>query len=208
MNLFDFHHHNSEMQFGIYNLPLQNTTFEGTYSAGIHPRYADRDNLQEWMDDVVQNKNCVAIGECGLDGLLTLSDEIQTRVFSQQIALAHDLKKPLIIHCVRRFHQLFPLTKNAEIPLIIHGFNKKNSIGEELLRRGFYLSFGKSLLYNVNLQQFFHTVPPERIFLETDSTDCTLEEIYLKAADIKEISLESLAGKINDNLRELKIIDQ
>ncbi len=89
--------------------------------------------------------------------------------------------------------------------MIVHGFNKRKTIGDDLLKNGFCLSFGKSVLYNVNLQDFVKDFPTEQLFLETDSSDFELKELYEKVAELKKISLKDLQHKIKENLRNLNI---
>ena len=89
--------------------------------------------------------------------------------------------------------------------MIVHGFNKRKSIGDDLLKNGFCLSFGKSVLYNVNLQDFVKHLPIEKLFLETDSADFEIKELYQKVADLKNMRLEDLSEKIKNNLQNLQI---
>ena len=142
----------------------------------------------------------MAIGECGLDGLINIDDEIQENVFQRQIEFANEINKPLIIHSVRRFSQLISFQKEAKVPLIIHGFNKRKTIGDELQKHDFYLSFGKSVLQNVNLQEFVKQFPTEKLFLETDAEDFEIELLYQKVADLKSMKVEILVQQIEENL--------
>ena len=142
----------------------------------------------------------MVIGECGLDGLLNVDDEIQGNVFQRQIEFANEINKPVIIHCVRRFSQLISFQKEAKVPLIIHGFNKRKTIGDELQKHDFYLSFGKSVLQNVNLQEFVKQFPTEKLFLETDAEDFEIELLYQKVADLKSMKVEILVQQIEENL--------
>ena len=88
--------------------------------------------------------------------------------------------------------------------MIILGFNKKQSIADDLLKNNFYLSFGKAVLYNLSLQETLKTVPLDKIFLETDNDDFNLGELYQKVSDIKGISLETLNEQIIENLETIK----
>ncbi|WP_027375936.1 TatD family hydrolase [Kaistella palustris] len=207
MVFFDFHHHTFPHKSGIYNLSFPETPAGQQFSAGIHPNEIS-DDLDEkflWLKKMSALQNCVAIGECGLDGRIDTADEFQEEVFTRQISLASDLKKPLILHCVKRFSRLIPLCRTASVPVILHGFNKKETIGRDLLEAGFYLSFGKSLLYDVNLQRFLSESPPAQIFLETDSVDISIESIYHKAASLKNLSVRDLTEQIRQNLQTIKI---
>jgi TatD DNase family protein len=84
--------------------------------------------------------------------------------------------------------------------MVIHGFNKKNALAQELLSHGFFLSFGKAVLNRVSLQLVIKEVPLEKIFLETDDSDFEIVELYQKVADIKSISVEELQNQIQKNL--------
>ncbi|WP_332018264.1 TatD family hydrolase [Kaistella sp.] len=207
MGFFDFHHHDAAKNLGIYNLKFNEIPSENYFSAGIHPD-AVADDFEEklnWLREISAHKNCVAIGECGLDGLIDVDEKLQQKAFLAQIEIANSLQKPLIIHCVKRFSQLLQFRKMAKVPMIVHGFNKRKTIGDDLLKNGFCLSFGKSVLYNVNLQDFLKDFPTEKLFLETDSSDFEIKELYQKVADLKKISLEDLTQKIKENLKNLQI---
>ena len=95
--------------------------------------------------------------------------------------------------------------KEAKVPMIIHGFNKRKTIGDELQKHDFYLSFGKSVLQNVNLQEFVKGFPIEKLFLETDAEDFDLELLYQKVADLKSLKVEELILQIEKNLKIFNI---
>lgn len=207
MNFFDFHHHDADRKSGIYNLKFNEEIPEIFFSAGIHPKSLS-DGLEKqliWLQEISVAENCVAIGECGLDGLIDVDEESQEKAFQAQIEIANSVKKPLIIHCVKRFSQLLKFRKMSKVPMIVHGFNKRKTIGDDLLKNGLCLSFGKSVLYNVNLQDFVKHLPIEKLFLETDSVDFEIKELYQKVADLKNMRLEDLSKKIKNNLQNLQI---
>lgn len=207
MILFDFHHHNRENTYGIYNLEPKEIVTEKKISVGIHPKDID-ENWEENFEKIKEISllpNCVAIGECGLDGLISVNENLQKEVFERHILWANQINKPVIIHCVKRFSEIIPFQKIAEIPLVIHGFNKKKTIADEMLRHGFYLSFGKSVLHSLSLQSILKEFPLEKMFLETDDANFNIEELYQKTAEIKGISIENLHNKILKNLESLPI---
>lgn len=204
---FNFHHHNPEISYGIYNSNITENCPENYFSAGIHPK----DITENWEASFEKIKklsllqNCLAIGECGLDGLVQTNENIQKEVFKNHIIWANEINKPVIIHCVKRFSELPNYKKLAKVPLIIHGFNKKKSIAKEMLKHGFYLSFGKSLLHNLSLQEILKEIPLNQMFLETDNSDLQIDELYLKASQIKGVSTEDLQIQILKNLELVNI---
>lgn len=206
MEFFDFHHHKKNVTYGIYNLDIENAVPKSFYSAGIHPKDIDPNSIEKqfsWLESVI-DENCFTIGECGLDGLIPVEMKIQETVFSRQIKLSNELKKPLVIHCVRKFYEVISFGKKAEQAKIIHGFNKKQSIAEDLLKNNFYLSVGKAVLYHLSLQNTLKIVPLNKIFLETDNDDFNIQELYQKVSEIKGITLEKLNEHIKENLETIK----
>lgn len=206
MNFFDFHHHKKNNSCGIYNLNWKSIPTNFPYSIGIHPKDIDAEYIDSQFDWLRSNitENCFAIGECGLDSFVDIDLKIQEEVFLKQIKLANEIKKPIIIHCVRKFYEVISFKKYAEQPMIIHGFNKKESIAEDLLKNNFYLSFGKAVLYNLSLQNTLKTIPLDKIFLETDNDNFNIEELYVKVSVLKGISLENLNKQIIENLETIK----
>ncbi|MCW3160863.1 TatD family hydrolase [Chryseobacterium oryctis] len=205
MDFFDFHHHKKHIKYGIYNLG-KGIPPDFPYSIGIHPQDIEIQNIEtqfSWMQSMMF-QNCFAIGECGLDSLVPIENKIQEEVFLRQILIANEVKKPIIIHCVKKFYEVISFKKYAKQPMIIHGFNKKQSIAEDLLKNNFYLSFGKAVLYNLSLQNTLKITPLNKIFLETDNEDFNIEELYQKVSEIKEVSLEKLNEQILENLETIK----
>lgn len=206
MQFFDFHHHRKNTLSGIYNLQTGSQPSDTFFSAGIHPQNIQPENIEnhfKWLRSVVKD-NCFAIGECGLDGLVAVDMKIQEEVFSRQIQLANEVKKPLIIHCVKKFYEVISFRKKSEQAMIIHGFNKRQSVADDLLKNNFYLSFGKPVLYQLSLQNTLKTVPLDKLFLETDNDDFDIIDLYKKVSEIKEISIEQLQQQIVENLETIK----
>lgn len=203
MEFLDFHHHKPD-QTGIYNLDLNEKIPVGKFSFGLHPK----DITENWKSDFEKIKeyslseNCVAIGECGLDGSIPIDEKLQAEIFQAHITWAEEIKKPVIIHCVRRFSQLLHF-KRTKVAMVIHGFNKKENIARELLQSGFYLSFGKAALDNLSLQKIIKDFPIERFFLETDDADFDIIMLYEKVSGIKSVSLENLKDQMWENLQNI-----
>lgn len=204
MDFLDFHHHKQNQQ-GIYNLNHQEAIPDSMFSAGIHPK----DITENWKSDfeeikkTTSDKNCIAVGECGLDGLITFDEKMQNEIFQAHLSWAEEIRKPVIIHCVRRFSQILHF-KKAEIPLIIHGFNKKETIAEELLNAGFYLSFGKAALESLSLQKIIRMIPIDRLFLETDNSDFSIQDLYEKVAEVRSVSVQNLLNQMWENLDNIR----
>ena len=174
------------------------------YSIGIHPWYIEENRLEsdlKIMEEKLQLDECLAVGECGLDKRIDVPMPLQIKVFEKQIALAEKYKKPLVLHLVAAYQELVEIKNRLDIsvPIVLHGFSKNEQIATQMLDNGFYLSFGKYLLRNPELKQVFLSVPDNRFFLETDTIDETLEQVYTLAAQYKEITITTLQQQVGEN---------
>ena len=172
------------------------------YSIGIHPWYLDANFLDEDLaiiESKLQLENCLAIGECGLDKRIAVPFALQQQVFEAQLHLAQQVQKPVIIHCVAAFQELISIVSAQQItvPIIIHGFSKNEQLAQQLLQQGYYLSFGKYLFQQPELAEVFANVPDNRFFLETDTLDSSIEEVYAKAADCKKMPIDQIKSSLN-----------
>ena len=208
MQFFNLHTHQFTNNNSILELVNQYPwEFDATilqYSIGIHPWYINEERLAtdlKIIEDKLQLKQCLALGECGLDKRIEVSMELQIVVFEKQIELAEKYQKPLVLHLVAAFDELIEIKKRLKItvPIIIHGFSKNEQIAKQLIANGFYLSFGKYLLRNPELKEVFQSVPNDKFFLETDTIEETLEEVYALAAEYKDMTLEEMKGQVEMN---------
>jgi TatD DNase family protein len=208
MEFFNLHTHHFTNQSGILELVNQyphefnaNLPF---YSIGIHPWYIIKERIEadlEIIETQLQQSNCLAVGECGLDKRIEILLELQQVVFEKQLLLAQKYNKPVVIHCVAAFDELIAIKKrlNISVPIIIHGFSKNAIVAKQLLDQGFYLSFGKYLLRNPALELVFKSIPQECFFLETDTVEDGIKAVYERAAQYKETTVEEIQKIINNN---------
>ncbi|GEC78808.1 TatD family hydrolase [Flavobacterium aquatile] len=215
MKFFNLHTHkftnNSDVLELVNQYPWEFDTTIPNYSIGIHPWYIERlprelamtrlESDLKIIDEKLQLKECLALGECGLDKRIEVPMQLQIEVFEKQIALAEKHQKPLVLHLVAAFQELIEIKNRLQIsvPIIIHGFSKNQQVANELLKNGFYLSFGKYLLRNPELESVFKSVPNDKFFLETDTIDESLEEVYQLAAKYKNIDKNQLTEIITNN---------
>lgn len=208
MDFFNFHTHQFTNQSDILELVNQYPQeFDASipyYSIGIHPWYIKEDRLEDDLkiiEEKLQTKNCLALGECGLDKRVEIPLELQIQVFEKQLALAEKYRKPVVIHCVAAFQEIIAIKKRMKIsvPMIIHGFSKNSQVVEQLIAAGFYISFGKYLLQNPSLKEVFQKNPNDRFFLETDTIDESIQQVYNLAAAYKNSTVKELQEIIARN---------
>lgn len=208
MQFFNFHTHQFTNQSNILELVNQYPQeFDASipfYSIGIHPWYIKDDRIDDDLkiiEEKLQTKNCLAIGECGLDKRIEIPFDQQIIVFEKQLALAEKYKKPVVIHCVAAFQEVIAIKKKMKVsvPMIIHGFSKNSQVATQLIEAGFYLSFGKYLLKNPDLKTVFQDIPTDRFFLETDTIEESIEQVYDVASEYKNLTIKELQEIISSN---------
>ncbi len=211
---YNLHTHKATNQPDIFELVNQYPKdFDDSipnYSIGIHPWYIVEEKIEEelaFIESKLSEGNCLAIGECGLDKRIEIPFELQQKVFEKQLDLAEKFKKPVIIHCVASFQELIKIKndKKISVPMIIHGFSKNEQLAKQLIDNGFYLSFGKYLLRNPELESAFSSVPNDRFFLETDTIEEQIQEVYEIASKYKNIEIPTLKNIVETNFRRIFI---
>lgn len=169
---------------------------ESLFSVGLHPWFITEkaDNELKNLRNFLSDRRIVFIGECGLDKNSKVSHEKQTEVFRQQILLSEEFCKPLIIHCVGCFNELFAIRKvcNPSQRWIIHGFRGKPELAAQALKSGCDLSFGE--YFN---EEALRLTPFDRLFIETDESALSIDNIYQKIAKAKTCEPESLKAGCN-----------
>ena len=185
----------------IVNLTLKearevfNSNRTGLFSVGIHPWEVDNSvvavfpELEKWLLD----KRFVMLGECGLDKFAHAPFELQKSVFEQQVLLSEKTKKPLIIHCVGYYNELFEIKQQLKPQQlwIIHGFRGKPQLAQQAIKNGCTLSFGE----HFNAESVKIT-PVNSLYVETDESKLKVDEIYTQIAFHKSCTVEDLnAGK-------------
>ena len=173
------------------------------YSIGIHPWEVRESNVSQqlsFLQQQLQRKQFVAVGEAGLDKLAKAPMELQLAVFKEQVKLSEKLGLPLIIHCVKAMEELLGVKKESrpQQPWIWHGFRGKPEQAVQLLKKGFYLSFGE--YYPDETMQI---VPDERLFLETDDSLLDIEDILCQAARVRGVEVEALCEVIRRNIQNV-----
>lgn len=184
----DIHTHKKEKGYG--------------FSYGIHPWSVQRGCSLAVPSDVI------AIGETGLDRLHKDTYDLQLEFFEKHILLSEQYKKPLIIHNVKATADILRLHKKhqPQQAWIIHGFNGSVEEVQQLTSKGIYLSVGESLFYpNRKITKTISSIPLEYLFLETDTSEKTIQQIYEKAAELLNLSIDQLKEQIFANFARLNL---
>ncbi len=214
----DIHTHDSRPVPGVFaveNIMAHENRDPATISApvfttGIHPWHLDRNNsgaLLAYIRGIASSPNLIAFGEAGFDKLRGPSHEIQLAVFAEQVKIAGEFGKPLVIHCVKAWNELQEAHRDLkpETPWLVHGFRGKKDLALQLIKRGMYISFWFDFVVRPESSGLLKSLPPERMFLETDGADADIRDIYAKVSADLGLSVDKLKEQISANYRGLFI---
>ncbi|MDR3060644.1 MAG: TatD family hydrolase [Dysgonamonadaceae bacterium] len=211
MYFYDIHTHSIPSNEDVVSILNHNVGESGSfcglnlqhqlYSIGLHPWKIRENNLSQSIDFIEKNAIFDAvksIGECGLDKACETPWHLQEKAFTAQIKISESIQKPLIIHCVKAFDELIALKREIKPhqTWIIHGFRGKPEQANQLVKQGFFFSFGP--IYN---EESLSLIPQDRFFLETDHSGKTIESVYQKAAVTLGLDIELLGSILENNLK-------
>ena len=181
------------------------------YSVGLHPwhlKTPDENNeMLHMVEDALEFDHVCFVGECGLDKKVDTDFKEQMRVFKAQAFIAEEFKRPLVIHCVKAYNEIFEIHKklHPDMPWIMHGYRGNAQITQLLGKRGIFFSFGMSLFDdNSKSVESLRYLPMEKIFFETDEFDGNVQQIYERAANLKNVSLEILKTEVWNNFNRIE----
>ncbi len=198
---------------------------EFKFAAGLHPWWIDKENLDvEALSATIlpylKNSECVAVGECGLDALISTSLDKQINFFEVQIKLAIEVEKPLIIHCVKAHNELIELLKKHKpcVDGVIHGFSGSFEQASTYWDMGFSIGVGGTITYSraKKTRDAIARLPLEALVLETDSPAMPLAgqqgkrnsplqvvNVAKALAELRNLPLEEIGYMTSDNARRV-----
>ena len=147
---------------------------EGVYATlGVHPHEAgggDAGRLEE-LRDLIGHERAVAVGETGLDFFRDYAPrDAQLRLFEQQLGLASELGKPIVIHTRDADADVAAALAGFEGTVVLHCFSSPQLLPVALERR-YYVSFAGNVTFPKaeELRTAAAQIPADRVLAETDS---------------------------------------
>jgi TatD DNase family protein len=141
---------------------------------GVHPHDASKTTSETWtrMRELAKHPKVLAVGEIGLDYHYDFSPRgVQREVFEQQLAIAAESGKPIVIHTREAWDDtLEVLRTHWHGAGIMHCFTGGETQARQALELGFHLSFGGVLTFPKadTVRQAARVAPADRILVETD----------------------------------------
>ena len=141
---------------------------DGQYLTSVEQALSDIENLI--LDP--ENK-CVAVGEIGLDYHYPDTDkEKQAFLFEKQMKLAEKLNLPVVIHDRDAHADVFDMIlRHPNVRGILHSFSGSPEMAQELVKRGYYISFSGTLTFTNarKVAECARVLPHDRVLIETDA---------------------------------------
>ncbi len=227
---------------------LANQYDEGVYAIiGLHPvhtsaSYHDEKELGEGgkeftsrgevfdkdaYRELLKNPKVVGIGECGLDYYRLDADSIekQKAAFIEQIELANEFNKPIMLHIRNSpkdksrnayFDAIDILKQYSKVKGDVHFFAGGLEEAKVFLDFGFTLSFTGVITFTHDYDEVVKNIPLNMIMTETDSPYITpvpyrgkrnepvyVREVVKRIAEIKGLSEVEVAAQILSNAKRV-----
>lgn len=199
--------------------------YPDVYAAvGIHPHDSKDCSESAWLQikDLAQEKKVIAVGEVGLDFYRNLSEpEIQEKIFKKFIALALEVRLPLIVHSRQAQEATLEILKEnvglRATGVVIHCFSGEVDFLKKCLDLGYFVSFTCNITYKKAdaLRGVVRFVPLDKMFLETDAPflapegkrgkrnePANLVELAREVARIKRMDFETVCVETTQNAKK------
>lgn len=195
---------------------------DGIYAAaGIHPHEARHflaSDLSE-LREFARHRKFLALGEIGLDYHYNHSSrEAQKEILIRQLALACELRLPIVIHCREAWADLREILKErwrtAGLTGILHCFTGSREDAFELMDWGFLVSFAGNVTFKNagKLRDVAREIPFDRLLTETDSPylapvphrgkrnePAYVSEVLRQLASLRGLSEEEMGRQVMEN---------
>ncbi len=203
-------------------------------TVGMHP-VDNREEVfnKEAYKELLMHPKVVALGECGLDyfhikefeGNKDAEVDRQQRLFVEQIDLAVECDKPLMLHGrpdegMDAYEDMLHILKNAKAKYgtklrgNAHFFVGNLDIAKQFNELGFTVSFSGVITFAKMYEELVRTIPLGMLHAETDSPYATpvphrgkrntplhVEHIYEKIAEIKGLEKEEVRLQLVENAK-------
>ena len=198
---------------------------EISFAVGLHPLDAEKwtPNSVELIETMARSdERVVAIGEMGLDFFKADDRESQCEVFRSQLAIAHRLNLPVIIHCrdaaveMRQIMQAY-WAEHGPVSGVMHCWSGTPEETSWFLELGMHISFSGILTFTnksvAHIKASAAQVPNDRLLIETDCPFLTpvphrgkrpnqpayVRHVAETLAQVRNVSLETIAQQTTQN---------
>jgi TatD DNase family protein len=196
-------------------------------TVGVHPHDAANATAESYrhLSELTMHTKVIAIGEIGLDYHYDHSPrDVQKEVFIEQMRIASDARKPIVIHTRSAWEDTISLLREHWAPSglggIIHCFSEGPREAEQALAIGFHISFAGIVTFPkaTAIQEAARITPADRLLIETDAPflapvpkrgkrnePAYVVETARKLAELRGVTADEIAAVTADNWRRLAL---
>lgn len=186
-------------------------------TVGIHPGYVDSDQDTNRLRSYINHPKVIAIGECGLDFYWREDNkELQFRIYEEQIKLAIEFQKPLVIHTRNSFKEAYEklIPYQDQVQGVFHCFSSDLADARKAIDLGFMIGIDGPITFKKNdvLKEIVENIDLSHILVETDSPYMTpaphrgkrnepgnTRYVVEKIAEIKKMDVHEVANMTRQN---------
>lgn len=152
-------------------------------SFGIHPWHADQYQPEDFIEYF---RKCDAVGEIGMDSVwCDVPLPVQRRSFEQQLQIAADLHKPIVLHTKGQEELIGEMIRGFPENICVHWYSGDRKVFDKFLDLGCYFTCGpdmadacvkpgmepRSHVQQETAELYRHmlkAIPLDHLFIETD----------------------------------------
>ncbi len=187
---------------------------------GSHPHAIEEGFDYDFYKNLAIHPKVVAIGECGLDYFRVEDEEIkvkQQELFKQQIALAKEVGKPLMLHIRETYDEVLNMLESEQAGRAhAHFFAGSWEVAQKFLARGDSLSFTGVITFTDAYDEVIKNAPLDRLMSETDAPyvapvpyrgkrneSVYVKEVVSKIALLKNLPETEVAAQLLQNTKRV-----
>lgn len=190
-------------------------------TVGIHPGYVDSDQDTDRLRSYINHPKVIAIGECGLDFYWREDNkELQFKIYEEQIKLAIEFQKPLVIHTRNSFKEAYEklIPYQGQVQGVFHCFSSDLEDAKKAIDLGFMIGIDGPITFKKNdvLKEIIEHIDLKHLLVETDSPYMTpaphrgkrnepgyTRFVVEKIAEIKKMDVHEVADITKQNAYKL-----
>lgn len=196
---------------------------ELSFAVGLHPLDVEEKWTAESAPSIQSlaqsDARVVAIGETGLDFFKAENRIQQIEAFEAQLAIAHSLNLPVIIHCRDAAAQMRDVLRSfwsarAPVAGVMHCWSGTPEETAWFLDLGFYISFSGIVTFKsaTQVHESVQRVPGDRLLIETDcpflapvpwrgkrNQPAYVRAVAERVAELRGVAVEAIADQTTEN---------
>ena len=173
---------------------------------GLYPNDAVTlsDEQLSLVYDQIRDHNPVAIGEIGLDYYHDATQKERMKsVFTEVLALAEELKKPVLVHSRKAEADVLDALSSFSVVANLHCFGGSLKLARRGIDAGHYFSLPTSVVRATHFQRLSQEVPADRLLSETDAPWMSPNDLPNEPANVL-VGVQAIAAARKEVLEDTR----